>query len=1339
MPKFNVDQLKALNTRVDENVLVSAGAGSGKTNTLTEKVSRLLKETDLKTNELLVLTFTNNAAYEMKTRIIEKCQDDIELRDKILSSHIQTFDSFSQYLVNKYSYHLGISDNISISNDDVMTTKILTTIDEILDEYYSSEAKYKEILITLRKLSLDNDKPLKDIVISLYNFLSSYLDEDKDSFVDLILNKSFTREHFDHVLSNIVNHYKNIIKEQLLLSYFLEKNINVIKAKEFDIEELKNVFSSLATSNLFELDYHLYKYENETIQKLADFYKYLLDLEPIDFLKEVHLFMKKEKEKFSASQNQKAIYSPLDKLLGTASPLLSPLLDIGTLLEKEDGSYSFDLDNDYFKICSFKDDIKLIVDIYLELDRRLFEYQKSTNSYTFKTLNKLSIRLLDIEEVKEEIKETFKYIMVDEYQDTNDIQEKFLNTLLEPRKKDGGHAALFVVGDAKQAIYAFRNSNVELFKRRMNDKTNPITVIPMNKNYRSGALLLKEINHLFSFYMTLSHGDIAYKDDNEALEYDNEVNLYKEEYDHFGIKRIISFSGKDYDGLKKNKDRAKWEALAIINDIKNKLASGYLVSERDKNKGNVIRKCRPSDFAIIVRKKDGYDLYKELFTKYDLKLNIEFDTNLVEADAIIAIQSLISIMSYILNIDVKIGLAHVFMSLARSYIYQYDDQKLFDILSTSKNEQFDINRIKEDAIYQDIESFVNENINKPFGLIFLRMVEHFKILDKLYLIGNVNDNVAKIDSLYHIIMSLENSREGIKEFVELMKNISKFDLGLDTSSKLAVDDAVDIMSIHGSKGLERKIIYLPNSYNFFTKGGNFKTDYAISKENGLMLPYYKYLLKPLANGGYENIPSCSNTLYLIEDSLKTNKSDLDEHVRLFYVALTRAENTVYIVGDPTSRSSDMKKENLYGMLNYLPSYPVFNKKLSSLLDRDGIKENVNRLNNIIIYLKNQDFVLDKSKFNNGDNYQNYINYFKEYFLERIHSEAKDILEDIEYGLFLYYYQEAAKAYFTDLDSLAIIFAHLMFNVKVFDFNDLVIFLEKYNVDVDEDDEEEENDFRFLYDYEDKELLRSYLLNEFSKALFDANIDVLNIYIPKTMMNEINKKKKIFDGPIELKNSLLNVLASIVDNIDYIYYYSYQSEDYQDEVSHFDYHDFEVKNDIHKPTLDEAAIDETVEIEFLERFKEKASKGIEETDEDLSKVLNRGTYLHRLLELVDFVTRDTSFIENEKDCALIDEVLKMPLFDEVNNATHVYKEYGYTDIYRSTTGFIDLFFISNINGVETYTIVDYKTRHTKDDGYVRQLNIYKENIIRLFKLDTSKVNFRLMLLSIEDKKIFEIKN
>ena len=139
---FNEEQRLALSNPIDRDLIISAGAGSGKTRTLSEKVMKLIKE-GLAPSELLVLTFTNNAAKEMKDRIIDKFKDEPDIAYQLANAHIQTFDSFSQYLVGLYADRLKISKNISVANDDILATKKREFLDQVFDSYYTDKRKKK--------------------------------------------------------------------------------------------------------------------------------------------------------------------------------------------------------------------------------------------------------------------------------------------------------------------------------------------------------------------------------------------------------------------------------------------------------------------------------------------------------------------------------------------------------------------------------------------------------------------------------------------------------------------------------------------------------------------------------------------------------------------------------------------------------------------------------------------------------------------------------------------------------------------------------------------------------------------------------------------------------------------------------------------------------------------------------------------------------------------------------------------------------------------------------------------------------------------------------------------
>ena len=164
--KPNKEQALAINSSPKKDILISAGAGSGKTKTLSEKVFQMVSKGIIKPDELLVLTFTNNAAHEMKERIIKSFKSSSPLIAKqMLSAHIQTFDSFSQYLVSMNASRLGLADNIGIIDASVISSKRSELLDEIILEKYESD--FDLMVECIKKTSLIDDKNFKNIILGL--------------------------------------------------------------------------------------------------------------------------------------------------------------------------------------------------------------------------------------------------------------------------------------------------------------------------------------------------------------------------------------------------------------------------------------------------------------------------------------------------------------------------------------------------------------------------------------------------------------------------------------------------------------------------------------------------------------------------------------------------------------------------------------------------------------------------------------------------------------------------------------------------------------------------------------------------------------------------------------------------------------------------------------------------------------------------------------------------------------------------------------------------------------------------------------------------------------------
>lgn len=1365
MAKFNKEQEQALNTRVDENVIIPAGAGSGKTKTLSEKVAKVLTGEcgeAISPSQILVLTFTNNAAHEMKSRIIDRCKDLPNIKDEIVSSHIQTFDSFSSYLVGKYSKVIGVPDSINIASEAVMEAKLSTTLDELALEHFRNEPdRYLNIV---RKLSLNNDDNLKSVVLDVYKKLDGFLEKDRRSFIDNYESNFLSKQFYDSLVDDIANSFKEKIKQAILEAYLVQEKHDALLSKNATVDSIREVFESNSVSEtFFNKDYLTCSFYDKTNKQIYDLLIELIKKPSKDFINECLFHMKNETGKdelFDLSSKafakddkpSKDTYDVFRKIFATQKAICYELKNIFI----KDDNDEIDFDKDYEVLISFKDDIKLIFEMVEELSTRMDEYQKSSNSYTFSMINKMSLKLItEHEDIANELREQFRFIMIDEYQDTNDIQECFVDVLTKPRKSDGGVASLFCVGDAKQAIYGFRNSNVALFNRRLNSGT--MKIIPLTKNYRSGETVLNEINYIFKYYMTTSHGGIDYNKVGEAMEYDKQVNIYKEPYDGFGIKRIVSKTGVDDDGHK----REIWECYAIINDIKQKLKNGFTVSRRGEK--NVVEKARLGDFCILMRTKAGYDLYKRIFAKEGIKLNMVYSTNLTEVDAVVVIESLMFFIAYFLGIEECNDPKHYFASLARSYIFQYDDQHIFDLITDEEckptkelSEAF-----KNDEIYVKVSDFTANHKDSSFKTIFLDLLKEFQIMEKLYLVGNISDNIAKIESLFTIVTSQEASGEGILDFVKFLKNIYKYDLNFSADTQIDVEDAVNVMTIHASKGLEQKVIYMPYSYNKKGGGGNNNPPYIFSKRVGLILPNntYEVIEHPEIGEGEVTIKfSNSDTMikYANKTLYSTNQDDIDEHVRLFYVALTRAENSIYIVGDPKGNDQTEKNnETLYGMLGCTPHYIELTKNGKKAIENRIDAEVYASLVDYINSYKKELTKLNDVSIKDEVNYKAYKNCISKYYEEYRKEELDKKLLRLTDMLFASYYNQVFDAFNKhklSVNYAASIYAKLVHCKTVDTLEELREYI-KSNYDIDNEEVTEDDDTPVYNDDEDstqketpiKEIFLSsdeiiltdeaeeFLLNSFIKSFVNNKYKYFGLNYSKSALDKLATRKRALKDlsiALELKELFLPVLAEVFDDVDCFYRTTYHSDDYKDEISIFDISSYEANIGGGEPSIkvEEIKEDDDSPIEFKERIKKKASKILVEHDDDLAKVLDKGTRIHKYMELVDFKTKDTSFITDANERKLIDNVLKMNVFDEINSADKVYKEYPYYDEEFGTTGFIDLMYVKN----GEFYIIDYKLKHVKDDGYQNQLATYQRNIKRLFKVDES--NIHLNLLSIIDKEL-----
>lgn len=1314
---FNKEQQASIDAGIDEDILISAGAGSGKTKTLSERVYRIISDPKigLRPSELLVLTFTNNAAHEMKGRIIRRFLDagesGEELAAQMQSAHIQTFDSFNQWLVQSYASRLGLSSAISVANESLLAVKEREILDELLEERYANPGDRAALVEILFRLGWKNDKSLKTAILTVYKKINSMIPSKKRDFLEgyeaRYLSEAFLEDAYQTFVKDA--------KDDLTRVLFIASADELLASGAFSEEEI------LSSHSFWNRDVHTISFEDKAYaEKQKDAILELIDAPDTDaFFELVASFGEKYKGLFPSTTRRPGVdkeekkrldipFKVMKQAYGNKASLIAKLETVASLTEAK------------ARLQEDRPLYLLLLGLVKEFDERVNDYKRSTNTFCFSDISSLALSLLTLpeyEDVAEEVRCRFRYIMIDEYQDTNDAQEVFLESLLK-ENKNGTRSHLFCVGDAKQAIYAFRNSNVELFRARQSQYLDGKghRVIAMNKNYRSGKGLLHDLNYIFSHYMTLDHGSIQFDGDMERLQYDDEVNLYRKPYDHFGVERITP--------AEPVYDLNDWEILTIFNDIKKKVVSGYPVYSRSGTPH--VRPCCYSDFVILMRTKKDFAAYQKFFSGMGVPVNNLLSTNLHEVDAILLIESLLSLVSYFLGGKSNDPL-HYFASIVRSYAFGYSDEQIYQLLNSREGDP--LNKVAKDPTWVAIKSFAEAHREDSFSSLFLDMIDDFGVIRELYRIGQVSDFVSKIESLYMSVVGEENLGEDIDSFLELMRTMNKNDLSFDAKSIVASENAVELMTIHASKGLEQKIVYLPCCQNKLGQGTPSGSRFIFDDTYGMILP------EPVPHFDPDAEVPVRKSIYGVPGLLSKKDtgvdSEIDEHVRLFYVALTRAENTVIIVGDPMA----IHQEDPNDMLLRCPHAMVLDEEFLQKKAQEGV------LTPTLLMEYHEAAKAAKEEPHPPLSSSEvpeillplYENLFKEWVVKPLRKNNEDAVDEILLTIFRDYCEriqikisEAEAGSVFALDELSALTLSIWERVYPFDgernldgikerIKDFFAPLDPDNHDLVDEEETNvplEGDgmfevFQGVDPSDDTNVIRALI--SFAKSIITPEgkdsedertkwMRQARIYVPDL--------SKFFDG------------KALMREVDF------HTDEYKDVHS-------TAKQEVDPSLVDRFAmppfvqpeIDET-KVEFPARLHLRASKKtFGEEDRSKSEILDRGVYLHRLMELVDFSTMDTSFIPDGKDRAIIDKVLSLQVMQKAKEA-RTYPEFGYYDPVLCTSGYIDLLY--EIDG--HYVIVDYKSFHVDDPAYVEQLHTYARNVSRIFGVELEDISMYLLSIN-----------
>ena len=799
MPKWTKEQELAINTE-GSNIIISAGAGSGKTAVLTERVITKLKN-GTHINELLILTFTNNAAAEMKERIkkaISKIPELSEEMNLIESASITTFDAYVLSLVKKYHYYLNLDAGLSIIDSSIIKLEKQKIIDQIFASKY--QENNQNFINFVTKYCIKNDKILRKKILSL------------DSFLDLIINK-------EEYISNYIE------------NYYSEDNLNsLFKSYESLILNKVNSIKNSLENMGYEIEEKAYQKFYTVLSPLIKSTSYDEIRSSINFTMPRLPNGSTEKAKYYKTQISEIAKSIKELCYYNKEALLNNLK-------------------------STKNDASIIIEIIKELHQKTENYKYSKNMFEFNDISKLAIKLIKSNElVRENLKNSFKEIMIDEYQDTSDMQETFIS-LIENNN-------VYMVGDVKQSIYRFRNANPDIFKIKYDKyKNNDGGIkIDLNKNFRSREQVLDSINEIFNHIMDDFIGNANYQKEHKLI---------------FGNQGFYIFGSNKYNNnleiynYEKDKDHTKEEIEAFIigNDIKDKINAKYQVLDEETQ-----RDITYKDFCILMDRTSSFDIYKKVFDYLQIPLNIYKDEDILFTDEVCLINNILGLIINIKKEGNSTSNKFYYTSIARSYLYSIKDETIYQTITN--------NKIKETDIYQKCLE-ISKNIDSMSNYeIIETIINEFNFYNKMITVGNLNYRTIILNNLLNKAQNLNDVGMNIYDMKDFFENLMENQEVIKLPAIISDSNSVTITNIHKSKGLEYKICYFSGFHKEFNLQ-DMKDKILYSNAYGLIMPSY--------NEGFSN--TFIKTIFK-EDNVK---NEISEKIRLLYVALTRAKEKMIIV------------------------------------------------------------------------------------------------------------------------------------------------------------------------------------------------------------------------------------------------------------------------------------------------------------------------------------------------------------------------------------------------------------------------------------------------------------
>ncbi|WP_176761893.1 helicase-exonuclease AddAB subunit AddA [Pseudobutyrivibrio sp. YE44] len=857
-----------------KNMLVSAAAGSGKTFVLVERIiSQILDEKHgINVDEILVVTFTKAAAAEMKDRIRQAIDKavmekgaDARIRSQatlIHSAHIRTIDSFCSWVVKNYFYAIDRDPSFRIATTGEMKLLEDEVFKDLLSERLESEDENFNLLADAY-IDRNRTGALKDMVLSLYEKASSF---------------PWVQEWFD----NSLRIYDIDSVEELEQSDF----VGLIKQRTDDI---------------------LKDYPNR-IEKIMALYEdqscpYITNIFGPEMAQIVGVLQAQSfKDKYFALSNchfntyprNKTNLSPDDA--ARAKALRDEYKDE---IKKLKDAFYVESPEDLLQTLLFvKRQATALIDFAKEYTNRLSEEKNKKNIFTFNDIEHMALEILrdknskehEPTEVAKELSNHFKEIMVDEYQDSNELQEQILTAICSGNN-------YFTVGDVKQSIYAFRQASPQLFIDKLNSyptdaKADTSIRIDLDNNFRSRGEVLNYCNEVFRPLMQPDMGGVEY-DDRAALKVGDKT--FKGDTKDYQSEVIIATQNPDDMKELDIDNRDTLEALVVAKRIKELMTDGFQVSYKADGERQ-LRPMKYSDVVILMSAVSGHaSHYIKALTESGIPAYVAEEKGFFEREEIETVLAMLMVIDNPFN-DIPLA------AVLHSPMFGFTSNRLAQIKAgadatslyqslldyKAKHQAKDI-----DAFLHTLNLFRDKAMDTPIHQIIEELLEFTGYGVYVSALPTGKMGAANLNKLVDEAVSFEStSYKGLSRFVAYIDSLKTYDEDLGIAKTVGEnDDAVRIMTIHKSKGLEFPVVFVCGC------GSSSKANmdsYCYDDEYGLSLNYKNPITKIQADAAFHKL-----------FRLRLQAKEKGENFRKYYVALTRPVDKLIITASikPTSKLS----------------------------------------------------------------------------------------------------------------------------------------------------------------------------------------------------------------------------------------------------------------------------------------------------------------------------------------------------------------------------------------------------------------------------------------------------